>query len=103
MRHPEKPIIAISKVVQDRLLQKMTTPSRTKGESVSELLSDRELVVLMAIGEGLTTQEIADKLHLSPKTIQTYRDRIKEKLQIDNASELIRYAVHWVSGKTESE
>jgi DNA-binding NarL/FixJ family response regulator len=58
-------------------------------------LSDRELEVFQCIGKGMTTKEIARKLRLSMKTIGTYRERIKEKLNLKNAADLTRYAVHW--------
>jgi len=61
-----------------------------------DTLSDRELEVLQLMGQGLTTGDIAEKLNLSKKTIGTYRERIKDKLNLKNAAELIRFAVHWV-------
>ena len=47
------------------------------------------------IGKGFSTREIASKLHLSIKTIGTYRERIKQKLNLKHANELVRHAVHW--------
>lgn len=64
-------------------------------------LSDRELEVFSCFGKGMTTKEISDRLILSPKTIATYRDRIKEKLGIKNTSELICNAVQWLDGQSE--
>jgi DNA-binding CsgD family transcriptional regulator len=61
-----------------------------------ERLSDRELEVFRLIGEGRGTREIAESLHLSIKTIETYRAHIKEKLSIRSAAELARAAVNWV-------
>ena len=61
-----------------------------------ECLSDRELQVFAHIGEGRTTAEIAQKLHLSAHTIETYRYRIKEKLGLRTAAELSRAAAQWV-------
>ncbi len=61
-----------------------------------ELLSNRELQVFEAIGLGRTTNQIAEDLHLSSKTIETHRDRIKKKLAISNLNELIRLAALWV-------
>lgn len=60
-----------------------------------EQLSDRELKVLGLIGTGLSTAQIAEQLHLSVKTIETYRERIKEKLDLSDASELLKYAIEW--------
>ncbi len=59
-------------------------------------LSDRELEVFRLIGQGLGTRKIAEDLHLSIKTIETYRAHIKEKLGLQNATELVRQAVQWV-------
>jgi DNA-binding NarL/FixJ family response regulator len=61
-----------------------------------EKLTDREFEVLQLLGEGKGTQDIADQLHLSGKTIEAHRANIKRKLQLKTASELIRYAVRWV-------
>ena len=60
-----------------------------------ETLSDRELQVFELIGQGLTVREIASKLQLSPKTVETYRENIKSKLDVGNATELVRHAVQW--------
>lgn len=59
-------------------------------------LSNRELEVFEMIGQGLTTQQIARKLILSAKTIETHREKIKGKLDLKNSSELNRRAVQWV-------
>ena len=48
------------------------------------------------IGRGMATREIADKLHLSIKTVETHREHIKEKLSLKNSAELSRHAVQWV-------
>ncbi len=59
-------------------------------------LSDRELEVLELIGRGLGTRDIATNLHLSVKTIETYRANLKAKLSLDSAPQLVRFAVQWV-------
>jgi DNA-binding NarL/FixJ family response regulator len=64
--------------------------------SAIEALTDRELEVFEHLGHGQTTQQIAQKMHVSPKTVETYRARIKEKLKLHNAMELIQRAVQWV-------
>jgi len=61
-----------------------------------QCLTNRELEVFELIGTGLTTQEISERLCLSAKTIGTYRERIKEKLGLRNASELTQRGVQWV-------
>jgi DNA-binding NarL/FixJ family response regulator len=68
-----------------------------KTSSPVECLSDRELEVFRMLGEGYNTREMADKLHLSVKTIETYRAHIKDKLGLQDASELLRSAIRWVN------
>jgi DNA-binding NarL/FixJ family response regulator len=60
-----------------------------------ERLSDRELEVFSLIGDGLTTREIAIRLGLSPKTVETHRENIKDKLDLKNATQLVSSAVRW--------
>ena len=61
-----------------------------------EKLSDREFEVFQHIGNGRSTKEIAGTLHLSPKTVDVHRGRIKQKLQIRDAISLLHHAVRWV-------
>ena len=61
-----------------------------------DVLADRELEVFRLIGEGVKTAEIAERLHLSVKTVETYRDRIRQKLDLRDGTELVRHAVQWV-------
>lgn len=68
----------------------------TKGPLPQQCLTNRELEVFEKVGCGLTTREISRQLCLSAKTIGTYRERIKEKLQLSNAAELTHRAVQWV-------
>jgi DNA-binding NarL/FixJ family response regulator len=64
-------------------------------QSPVETLSDRELEVFQYLGKGQTTGQIAETLCLSVKTIETYREHIKHKLNLKSGPELIRYAVEW--------
>ena len=59
-------------------------------------LTDRELEVFRLIGEGHSTRQISDELHLSVKTVETYQSHIKEKMGLKNARELVQYAIQWV-------
>jgi len=68
-----------------------------KNKFPTDQLTDRELEVLQLIGRGMGTSQIAEKLYLSVKTIETYRGRIKEKLQLTTAAELVEFAIQWVS------
>ena len=67
-----------------------------------EVLSDRELEVFEMTGRGLGTREIAEQLHLSVKTVESYRARIKDKLSLRTAAELMQHAVQWVEGEGAS-
>jgi len=76
------------KVINQRLNEK-------DGADVIDLLSDRELEIFELIGEGLTTEEIADRLNISIKTVETYKSKIKDKLNLNNFTQLIKSAVEW--------
>ena len=62
-------------------------------------LSDRELEILELIGKGHEVREIAQELHLSPKTVETHRAHIKEKLNLENARQVTRFAVQWMDAR----
>jgi len=86
--------------MQDRMLEKLSNGASSPGGSSGsdlERLSDRELEVLQLIGNGSGTREIAEQLHLSIKTVETYRAHIKEKLNLRNGMELMRMAMEMVS------
>jgi DNA-binding NarL/FixJ family response regulator len=68
--------------------------------SVTDTLSDRELEILELIGKGREVREIAKELHLSPKTVETHRSHIKEKLNLRNARQVVRFAVQWMDGRS---
>ena len=61
-----------------------------------DLLSDRELEVFQLIGRGVGTRQIADQLHISIKTVETYREHIKVKLKLSTAADLLQHAIQWV-------
>jgi len=61
-----------------------------------ERLSDREFEIFRLVGQGKSTREIATQLHLSPKTVDAHRGHIKEKLELKDATALVRHAVRWV-------
>ena len=79
-----------------RLFEKGSEEKPAASRSPLETLSTRELQVFEFIGRGLTTKGIAAKLSLSPKTVETYRENIKQKLNLANATELTRSAVQHV-------
>ena len=65
-----------------------------------ERLSDRELEVLELIGKGNDVRQIAKALHLSPKTVETHRSHIKDKLDLKNSREVARFALQWLSARS---
>jgi DNA-binding NarL/FixJ family response regulator len=67
-----------------------------QGQPFLAALSDRELEVFRLIGEGHKTRDIAVQLHLSVKTVETYRDRIRDKLNLTDSLEVGRLALQWV-------
>ncbi|CAM3307582.1 response regulator transcription factor [Rhodothermus bifroesti] len=90
----------VSEELSERLLLSMTGHRRAlETRSPVELLSDRELEVFELTGRGLTTREIAERLHLSVKTVESYRARIKAKLGLRTAAELMQHAVQWVENE----
>ncbi len=85
----------VSGETADELLHALVG-EQTRTCSPFEQLSNRELQAFELIGHGLTTESIATKMHVSRKTVDTYRARIKEKLGVNNVPELIQRAVQWV-------
>lgn len=88
--------IYISDAINERLIQSMIPGRRVVGLSPLEVLSDRELEIFEMTGRGLKSGEIADRLHISAKTVESYRTRIKDKLGLNSAAELMKHAVQWV-------
>ena len=88
--------IYLSDKIGNKLLMKLTSGKSSKSDNPLDLLSDRELEVFELTGQGHSTREIGEKLHISVKTVESHRANIKEKLQIDSANELMRHAVRWV-------
>ena len=95
IRHVLAGRVYLSEAMSARLMQRMVGGAG-RGDAPVESLSNRELEVFGLIGNGLTTTEIAERLHLSVKTIETYRQRIKHKLALKSSAELARQASQWV-------
>jgi DNA-binding NarL/FixJ family response regulator len=87
--------VYVSGELANRLLERVVG-RKPEGRSAIDSLSDRELEAFQLMGEGMTTESIAEKMHVSPKTVETFRARIKEKLGISNLTELIQRAAQWV-------
>ena len=90
-------VVVSEKVLDDIVATK--TGKKGRGSDPVRELSDTELEVFHLLGEGFTTKQIAEKLKRSSKTIDTYRLRIKKKLKIRSAVELVAYAGRWVADR----
>jgi DNA-binding NarL/FixJ family response regulator len=89
----------LSEPMAERMLQRAVgTPRPEATRSPVDTLADRELEVFRLIGQGVKTADIAERLHLSVKTVETYRDRIRQKLELDDGTKLAHYATQWVLG-----
>jgi DNA-binding NarL/FixJ family response regulator len=88
--------IYLSDKMTSVFLRSLTTTGAKSMPRPVDRLADRELEVLELIGRGNTTRQIADKLQLGPATVDTYRARIKEKMNLRNATELQHFAIRWV-------
>src|SRR5580700_3935542 len=84
--------IYVSDRVANKMLQQYVGISAAKRSPLDDL-SDREIEVLRLIGEGNSTRQIAEKLHLSVKTVESYQGHIKDKLGLKNSRELLQYAI----------
>lgn len=89
----------LSEKMTTRLVRKFVDGKPEAGTSPIDCLTDRELEVFSLLGRGNGTRQISEQLHLSVKTIETYRSRIKEKLNLTSASELLQHAFQWVNSE----
>jgi DNA-binding NarL/FixJ family response regulator len=87
--------IYLSEDMESRILQAAVRAGPAKPASLLERLSDRELQVFELTGQGLGTRQIAEKLFLSVKTVETYRAQIKRKMNLNTGMELIKLAIQW--------
>ena len=91
--------IYVSEKMSAKILEIFSGRGADVAASPVEKLTDREFDVFQLIGQGLATRQMADKLHLSTKTIEVHRANIKAKLGVGSMAELIRYAVRWVESQ----
>jgi len=88
--------VYVSERMASRMMQKLVR--RTSGPAAlpHETLADRELEVFEMIGQGMGTRQIAEQLRLGIKTVESYKARIKEKLRLADATQLLQHAIQWV-------
>ncbi|MCD6395136.1 MAG: response regulator transcription factor [Planctomycetes bacterium] len=92
--------VYVSECMSDRIVKSFLDGTAKSQVPAVGALSDRELEVFQLIGQGYGTRKIAEMLHLSIKTIETYRAHIKFKLDLDDAAHLLQYAVQWVGSQS---
>ena len=91
--------IYVSERISSRMLQSYIGNSGTARPSSISDLSDRELEVFRLIGEGHSTRQIAEQLHISVKTVESYQAHIKGKLSLRSGRELVQHAIQWSIGE----
>jgi DNA-binding NarL/FixJ family response regulator len=91
--------IYISERIANRMLQRYIGSRGAGRPSSIADLTDRELEVFRLIGEGHSTRRIAEELHISVKTVESYQAHIKEKLSLRSARELVQHAIQWSVGE----
>jgi DNA-binding NarL/FixJ family response regulator len=91
--------IYVSERIANRMLQRyIGSRDPARPSSIADL-TDRELEVFRLIGEGHSTRRIAEELHISVKTVESYQAHIKEKLSLRSARELVQHAIQWSVGE----
>jgi DNA-binding NarL/FixJ family response regulator len=92
----------VSDNMSSRILEIFSGRQSDGSGSPVQKLSDREFEVFRLIGQGTGTRVIAEQLHLSVKTVEVHRANIKHKLDLKNATDLVRYAVRWVDSQGQT-
>ncbi len=88
--------IFLTPELSENILRRSLGGHKELGGAPADSLSDRELEAFSLFGQGLTTQDVAVKMHISKKTVETYRVRIKEKLGVHSANEVVQRAAQWL-------
>lgn len=88
--------VYLSRAMTNRVLNSNFAGKFQPQAAAVENLTDRELHVLQLLGIGTSTRKIAEQMNLSIKTVETYREHLKQKLGLSNSTELVHYATHWV-------
>jgi DNA-binding NarL/FixJ family response regulator len=95
IRHVLNGEMYLSSQMTNRFLQRVGGRGRLEEDPIGRL-TDRELEIFEMIGKGMTTRQIARSLAISPNTVESHREKIKTKLELNNAAELAQRAVQWV-------
>jgi len=90
--------ISLSENMEKKMMKQLVGGRAARTGSPLEDLSDLELEVFRLIGKGYSTRQIAEELHLSIKTVESYQSHIKEKMALRNGRELVQHAIEWTIG-----
>lgn len=93
--------VYISDAMASKVLTKLVGQKGGQTSFPIDTLSDREFEVFEMIGQGLQSKEIAQRLHLSKKTIDAHREHIKKKLSLESATDVLMYAIQWAQFERE--
>lgn len=88
--------IYVSGDFKDEIVRRLAANRETTDAEPLRCLSDREMQVFEMIGRGMSIHDIAQHLHLSPRTVETYRDGIKNKLNLGSSREVVRFSAQWM-------
>lgn len=100
IRHVIAGHIYVSKAVTDQVLHRIATGAE---DGSVRSLSDREFEVFRLTGQGYGTRQIAETLNISIKTVETHRENIREKLNLNSTFELVQQAIHWLHNESAAE
>jgi len=96
--------VHLSESIKDVIVSRLGGAAKEDAIATAvDQLSDRELEIFQLMGDGYGTHEIADRLHLSIKTVASHRENIKQKLRSKDGNELMRFAIHWARYRDPSQ
>lgn len=91
--------IFVSEIVANHIFQKFVNGKNYSCDSMIGCLNDREIAVFRYIGQGYSTRKIAEEFNLSIKSVQSYRENIKRKLNLEDSHDLIKTAIQWMQNE----
>jgi len=89
--------VYVSEAIAPRLRERRGRATGGEASQPVSRLSNRELQILQMVGQGMSSRRVAETLHLSVKTVEAHRQRIKGKLELQNSAQLVQFAVQWVA------
>lgn len=102
VRHVARGEVFLSHRMASRIISKVVRKGGQKHGFAVDEFTDREMAVFQMLGQGDSVDDIASRLNLSRKTVETYRRRAKEKLGFETVSELLQFAVQWTHGQVDA-